>query len=80
MPGRFSGKVALITGGGSGVGAATARRLAAQGAAVAILGRTERTLAAVAEEIERSRAGEPEGRGSGGGPSPSPATSPTPRR
>ncbi len=62
MPGRFSGKVALITGGGSGVGAATARRLAAEGAAVAILGRTERTLAAVAEEIERSRAGEPEGR------------------
>jgi NAD(P)-dependent dehydrogenase (short-subunit alcohol dehydrogenase family) len=55
MPGRFSGKVALITGGGSGVGAATARRLAAEGAAVAILGRTERTLAAVAEEIERSQ-------------------------
>jgi NAD(P)-dependent dehydrogenase (short-subunit alcohol dehydrogenase family) len=58
MPGRFSGKVALITGGGSGVGAATARRLAAEGAAVAILGRTERTLAAVADEIERSQQGQ----------------------
>ncbi|MER3405842.1 MAG: short-chain dehydrogenase, partial [Chloroflexota bacterium] len=37
---RLEGKVAVITGAGSGVGAATARRMAADGAAVALLGRT----------------------------------------
>src|SRR5688500_8524771 len=51
---RLDGKVALITGGGSGVGAASARRMAAEGAAVVILGRTESRLHAVAEEITRA--------------------------
>jgi NAD(P)-dependent dehydrogenase (short-subunit alcohol dehydrogenase family)/nicotinamidase-related amidase len=35
--GRFSNKVAVVTGGGSGMGAATAVELAAQGAAVALI-------------------------------------------
>lgn len=51
---RLEGKVALITGAGSGVGAATARRMAAVGAAVALLGRTPERLEAVAAEITRT--------------------------
>jgi len=39
MQRRFTGKVALVTGGGTGIGAAIAARLAAEGAAVAISGR-----------------------------------------
>src|SRR2546427_11233777 len=36
MPGRFAGQVAVVTAGGSGIGAATARRLAGEGAAVVV--------------------------------------------
>src|SRR5204863_8948 len=50
---KLAGKVALITGGGSGIGAASARRMAAEGAAITVLGRTEATLQEVAEKIER---------------------------
>ena len=44
-------KVALVTGGGTGIGAATARRLAADGWAVAITGRRPEPLEALADEI-----------------------------
>src|SRR4051812_4542333 len=44
-------RTALVTGGGKGIGAAIARRLAADGARVAILGRDARAIARVAEEI-----------------------------
>lgn len=47
----ISGQVALVTGGGSGLGAATARHLAGQGARVAILDFDGPRAQAVAEEV-----------------------------
>ena len=41
---RFEGKVAVITGGNSGIGLATAQRFVAEGAKVAISGRSQKTL------------------------------------
>ncbi|MBY2929817.1 SDR family oxidoreductase [Sphingomonadales bacterium 56] len=45
---RFDGKVALITGGGSGIGAAAARRIVSDGGRVVLLGRRRETLTQVA--------------------------------
>ncbi|HEX4233730.1 MAG TPA: SDR family oxidoreductase [Caldimonas sp.] len=51
-PGLLRGQVAVVTGGGSGIGRCTAHEIASLGAAVAIVGRTEAKLAAVQGEIE----------------------------
>lgn len=48
---RFSGKTALITGGGTGIGAAVARRLVSEGANVAIMGRRSEPLRAIADDF-----------------------------
>lgn len=50
MP-RFSNKIAVVTGGGSGIGLAAARRLADEGAAVVIVGRHPEALKDAAKAI-----------------------------
>ncbi|MCP3713203.1 SDR family oxidoreductase [Paraburkholderia sp. CNPSo 3274] len=47
----MNGKSGLVTGGGSGMGRAAALRLAAEGAAVVLAGRTEDKLVAVRDEV-----------------------------
>ncbi len=51
---RLDGKVSLITGGGTGIGAACARVFAQEGATVVITGRRKDALEQVAKEIEKA--------------------------
>lgn len=49
----FKNKVVLVTGGSAGIGAATAEQFAKEGASVAIVGRNEAGLKAVAQRCEK---------------------------
>ena len=51
MTGRLQGKVAFVTGGGSGIGAATAERFAQEGAMVVVCGRRREPLDEVVARI-----------------------------
>jgi NAD(P)-dependent dehydrogenase (short-subunit alcohol dehydrogenase family) len=53
---RLAGKVAIVTGGAGGIGAATAHELAREGAAVAVVDIDEAKAAGVADEIRRTGA------------------------
>ncbi|MBU8852861.1 SDR family NAD(P)-dependent oxidoreductase [Priestia megaterium] len=50
---RFEGQIAVITGAGSGIGEATAQRMAKEGARVILVGRTQEKLVQAASSIER---------------------------
>ncbi len=49
---RFENKIVIITGAGSGIGEATARRFSAEGASVVLVGRTKKKLDKVAATLE----------------------------
>ena len=52
---RFEGKTVIVTGAGSGIGEATARRFSAEGAAVVLAGDTQAKLERVAGDLPRER-------------------------
>jgi NAD(P)-dependent dehydrogenase (short-subunit alcohol dehydrogenase family) len=51
MTGKLEGRIALVTGGTSGIGLATAKRFVAEGAYVFITGRREKELASAVQSI-----------------------------
>jgi NAD(P)-dependent dehydrogenase (short-subunit alcohol dehydrogenase family) len=51
VPARFRGKTVIVSGGGRGIGEATARRFAAEGAEVLVVARTAAEVDAVAASI-----------------------------
>src|SRR5580698_10846840 len=51
---KVDGKIALVTGGTSGIGLATAKRFVTEGAYVFITGRREKELASAVKSIGRS--------------------------
>ena len=54
MPGRLKDKIAIITGAGQGIGAATARCFAAEGARVVVAEINPETGKAMAAELTRN--------------------------
>ena len=52
--GRLDGQIAIVTGGGSGIGREAARMLAAEGAHVVVAGRRRQPLDTVVEEIKKA--------------------------
>ncbi len=57
MPGRMQGRVALVTGGGGGIGEATGRLFVEEGAAVALVDASSDAVQAAAKGIEAANPG-----------------------
>lgn len=52
---RFTAKTVIVTGAGSGIGAATVRRFAAEGANLVLVGRTKQKLDAIGSDLAAER-------------------------